>query len=181
MDDTDGTVMSLRFLRPCSGRSIAIAFLAGVFLVSCEGTTLAQFAGGRDPLAPAPIPETVPQVPQNRALAEARQQFENGAYGNAARYFEIATAHDATNGESWLGLAASYDRLRRFDLADDAYSKAEEHVGSSAAFFNNRGYSYLLRGDFNRAAQDLNRALQLAPDSETVRNNVILLRQAQTN
>lgn len=173
--------MTFRGSSPCRRKSLAIAFLSAFLLVSCEGTTLAQFAGGQDPLAPAPIPATVPEVPQNRALAEAREQFDNGAYGNAARYFEIATAHDATNSAGWLGLAASYDRLRRFDLADKAYARAEKLVGNRPEFLNNRGYSYLLRGDFNRAAQDLNRALQLAPDSETVRNNVTLLRQAQTS
>ncbi len=166
--------------RRCRG-CVSLLVLAGCLLASCEATTLAQFAGGRDPLAASPIPATVPEVPQNRALAEARQQFEDGAYGNAARYYEIATAFDPASREGWLGLAASYDRLRRFDLADDAYAEAEKVAGNRPEFFNNRGYSYLLRGDFNRAAQDLNRALQLAPDSETVRNNVALLRQAQTS
>lgn len=165
---------------PTQHRSVAL-FAACLALSSCD----AMMPGSNDDsgmsLAPSPMPATVPEVPPNAALQEARQQFAAGAFGNAARYYEIATKFDPGSRSGWLGLAASYDRLRRFDLADDAYAEAEKVVGHRAEFFNNRGYSYLLRGDFNRAAKDLYRARDLAPESEAVRNNLALLRYAQTN
>ena len=74
--------------------------------------------------------------------------------------------------EAWLGLAASYDQLKRFRLADRAYAQALKITGPTAEFLNNRGYSYLLRGDMRRASQDLSAALALDPENERIRNNV---------
>ncbi len=48
-----------------------------------------------------------------------------GNYGIAQRYFKDAVEKAPRDVTAWIGLAASYDRLRRFDLADQAY------VGSS--------------------------------------------------
>jgi Flp pilus assembly protein TadD len=45
-------------------------------------------------------------------------------------------------------------------------------TGPTAEFLNNRGYSYLLRGDMRRASQDLSAALALDPENERIRNNV---------
>jgi hypothetical protein len=47
--------------------------------------------------------------------------------------------------DSWIGLAASYDRLRRFELADRAYEQAIKIGGATGEILNNRGYSYMLR------------------------------------
>ena len=74
--------------------------------------------------------------------------------------------------ESRYGLAASYDQLKRFRLADRAYAQALKITGPTAEFLNNRGYSYLLRGDMRRASQDLSAALALDPENERIRNNV---------
>jgi tetratricopeptide (TPR) repeat protein len=73
--------------------------------------------------------------------------------------------------ESRYGLAASYDQLI-FRLADRAYAQALKITGPTAEFLNNRGYSYLLRGDMRRASQDLSAALALDPENERIRNNV---------
>jgi Flp pilus assembly protein TadD len=47
----------------------------------------------------------------------------------AERYFRRAVETHASDAEAWVGLAASYDRLRRFDLADQAYAEAIRLVG----------------------------------------------------
>ena len=41
----------------------------------------------------------------------------------AERHFRKAVELHPRDAESWLGLAASYDRLKRFDLADRAYQE----------------------------------------------------------
>jgi Flp pilus assembly protein TadD len=55
-------------------------------------------------------------------------------------------------------LLLSYDQLGRFDLADRAYAQAERIRGPSAQTYNNRGYSYLLRGDAAAARLMFDRA-----------------------
>jgi Flp pilus assembly protein TadD len=54
-----------------------------------------------------------------------------------------------------FGLAASYDRLRRFDLADRAYQEAIRIVGRTPEVLNDQGFSYILRGDYGRAQRTL--------------------------
>jgi tetratricopeptide (TPR) repeat protein len=77
--------------------------------------------------------------------------------------------------ESWIGLAASYDRLRRFDLADRAYDQAAKIGGPGAELLNNWGYSYMLRGDYRRARETLLKARALEPGNPYVKNNLELL------
>ena len=77
--------------------------------------------------------------------------------------------------ESWLGLAASYDRLKRFDLADRAYHEAIKLVGATPEIMNNQGFSYMLRGDYRRARATLLAARAKDPKSPYIANNLRLL------
>src|SRR5690606_34256729 len=83
----------------------------------------------------------------DEALAAGKREFGNGNYGLAQEAFLAAVQYTPRDAGAWLGLAASYDRLRRFDLADEAYEKATRLGGRNAVILNNRGYSHLLRGD----------------------------------
>ena len=76
---------------------------------------------------------------------------------------------------AWMGLAASYDRLRRFDLADRAYAQAEKLEPANPVLYNNRGYSYLLRGNVVKAREYFLKAQSLDPDGAAVTNNLHLL------
>ena len=76
---------------------------------------------------------------------------------------------------AWIGLAASYDRLGRFDLADHAYAAAVNLDGKTASILNNEGYSYMLRGDLTKASAMLDAALKLEPNNPTTINNRKLL------
>ena len=67
------------------------------------------------------------------------------------------------------GLAASYDQLKRWELADRAYGEAIKIAGPTADILNNRGYSYLLRGDIRRASQDLSPAAAKDPETSSSR------------
>jgi len=159
-----------------AGRSISTLLVLAA-LGGCEAIDFADL-GGPDALAEGRLPEKVAPVPADELDAVARRSFREGAFGNAARYFEQIVADDPDDGEAWLGLAASYDRIRRFDLADRAYARAEPLVGGRAAFFNNRGYSFLLRGDLSNAMRDFQKALQLSPGNPVVLNNMALVRNA---
>ncbi|HUF57612.1 MAG TPA: tetratricopeptide repeat protein [Thermohalobaculum sp.] len=124
------------------------------------------------------LPDAVPAIPAGAELEVAKEHFRVGNFGYSARYYEEAIALGRGSGEAWLGLAAAYDRLRRFDLADKAYAEAARRAGTTAAYHNNVGYSYLLRGDAAKAQRSFLRALELAPDSITIQNNLELLRDA---
>jgi Flp pilus assembly protein TadD len=76
---------------------------------------------------------------------------------------------------SWIGLAASYDRLGRFDLADQAYAAATKLEGVTVRLLNNEGYSYMLRGDLKAARAKFQSALKLDPNNQTTLNNIKLL------
>jgi tetratricopeptide (TPR) repeat protein len=71
---------------------------------------------------------------------------------------------------AWIGLAASYDRLGRFDLADHAYGAAAKLEGETPRLINNEGYSYMLRGDLKAARAKFHQALKLDPNNQTTLN-----------
>ncbi len=77
--------------------------------------------------------------------------------------------------ESWVGLAASYDQLKRFDLADRAYNEAIKLIGATPEVMNNQGFSYMLRGDYRRARTTLVAAQAKDPKSPYIANNLRLL------
>jgi Tfp pilus assembly protein PilF len=112
-------------------------------------------------------------------LSLGKRYFKAGNYGLAERYFRRAVETHARDAEAWVGLAASYDRLRRFDLADRAYAEAIRLVGPRVAILNNQGYSYMLRGDYKRARAKLEEAARKDPGNRFVENNLRLLAEAQ--
>lgn len=111
-------------------------------------------------------------------LSLGKRYFSAGNYGLAERYFRRAVETHPRDAEAWLGLAAAYDRLRRFDLADRAYAEAIRIVGPRVAILNNQGYSYMLRGDFKRAREKLYQARAKDPGNRFVENNIRLLSEA---
>jgi Flp pilus assembly protein TadD len=108
-------------------------------------------------------------------LSLGKKQYRVENYGMAERYFRHAAEQHPRDAEAWLGLAATYDQLRRFDFADRAYSQAIAIVGPTIEILNNQGYSYMLRGDYVRARQKLDAAQRKDPGNKYVLNNIRLL------
>jgi Flp pilus assembly protein TadD len=152
--------------------------LGGLALSGCTGTDGPIFSSFANRTTNTDLPTTVDYYPDHEVHHVAKTHFQQENYGHAARYFERAVEVNPGNAEAWLGLAASYDRIRRFDLADRAYRKAGEFIGHRAEYFNNVGYSYLLRGDVVKARDALLEAYRLDPDNLAVRNNLALLRES---
>jgi Flp pilus assembly protein TadD len=110
------------------------------------------------------------------AIVAAKASFRDGDYGLAETAYRRSVELNANSGEAWLGLAASYDRLRRFDLADRAYRQAATLIGDTPAYYNNLGYSYLLRGDLMKARQNFDKARGLDPENVVVAHNIEMMR-----
>jgi Flp pilus assembly protein TadD len=157
------------------GRKLALSMLvcAAPLLAACNSTGLSAF--GND-VTELELPSSVEEYPDSEVFKIAKVQFEQGNYGHAARYYERSVEVEPNNGEAWLGLAASYDRVHRFDLADRAYREAGRLIGDRAEYYNNIGYSYLLRGDAVKARGNFLKAHELDPTSVTINNNLDLLR-----
>ncbi|ESW84912.1 tetratricopeptide repeat protein [Mesorhizobium sp. M1060] len=117
----------------------------------------------------------------DQAVAEATNQFRAENYGNAGALFYKATQLAPNDGGAWMGLAACSDRIHRFDLADRAYARAFKLVGASPEYYNNVGYSYLLRGRLQDARANFLKAYELAPNDPTVVNNLKLLSSSVQN
>jgi Flp pilus assembly protein TadD len=152
---------------------LLLASLCGFQLSGCNQTGL----------TPTPIPNAV--VGQNpsdvkyyRSDEPVRlgvQRFYEGNFGLSQQYFQDAVEKTPKEPTAWVGLAASYDRLGRFDLADRAYGAAVKLTGDTPSLLNNEGYSYMLRGDLRKASALLDKALKLDPANETTLNNRKLL------
>ncbi|MDB5570854.1 MAG: Tetratricopeptide 2 repeat protein [Hyphomicrobiales bacterium] len=119
-------------------------------------------------------PTAVVQAPQDEGTAaeKGRAQFAHANFGLAERYFREAVEREAGDVDSWIGLGASYDQLKRFDLADRAYENAIRIGGRLPGILNNQGYSYFLRGDHRRARALLKEALRGDPTSQAIQSNL---------
>ncbi len=105
-------------------------------------------------------------------LTNAQKHFARGEFGLAEKNFRLAIEGDSHNPEAWLGLAASYDQLGRFDLADRSYKRTKQLIGETPVVLNNMGYSYMLRGDLGEARRLLLRARKMDPLNVRIQRNI---------
>jgi hypothetical protein len=130
-----------------------------------------------EPVAPLSKPGHLGDDP-NDDLQLGKRYFRSNNFGLAEKSFRSAVEKHPDDAEAWLGLAASYDRLRRFDLADRAYNQAIRLVGPTAEILNDQGFSYMLRGDYARARKKLEEAQARDPANPYVQANMQLLRES---
>jgi Flp pilus assembly protein TadD len=147
-------------------------------LVGCGSTGTDVFgAFGGGPLQVAQVPN-VGSYTAERALTEARAHFRNRDFGYSAALYKRYVELKQNDPEGYVGLAASYDQLRRFDLSDRVYASLYRLTGGTSQYYNNLGYSYMLRGDTATALVNLRKANQLDPNNTTIANNLEMLANA---
>jgi Flp pilus assembly protein TadD len=112
---------------------------------------------------------------QNDDLSLGKKQFRARDFGLAEKHFRHAVEMSPRDGEAWLGLAASYDRLKRFDEADRAYKQVLAILGPTPEVLNNQGYSYLLRGDYRTARKKFYAAHAKDPNNPRIDRNIALM------
>ena len=154
----------------------------------CLAIVLASLAAGCNQagLTPSPVPNPVTgqnpgdvkYYPSDQPVRLGTQRFYEGNFGLAQQYFQDAVEKSPEDVMAWIGLAASYDRLGRFDLADHAYGAAAKLEGETPRLLNNEGYSYMLRGDLGKARAKFDEALRLDPNNATAINNLALLNES---
>ncbi len=145
--------------------------------INCEATLAPPLAADVGPSTTAKVqdPDDVKYYRSDDPLRMGIEHFNRGNYGIAERYFRDATEKAPKDPTAWIGLAAAYDRIARFDLADRAYVYAIRLVGETTQILNNQGYSYMLRGDLVNARKKFLRAYEREPNNPTIVNNLQLL------
>jgi len=146
----------------------AMAAIAAVLMVT--GCT----SSGVDTTKTTAIPPQAKDV-SSSDLTEGKVQFREANYGLAEKHFRKAVELRADNAEAWMGLAASYDELGRFDFADRAYDQLLKVAGRKPQIINNMGYSQLLRGNRKKAKALLLEARAGMTDPTVVNANLALL------
>ncbi|CAL8978993.1 tetratricopeptide repeat protein [Rhodoplanes serenus] len=161
------TAVKLPELPGAAPAAVAVGTPAPVADVDITGST-----AGADPKL---LPDNMTPSLPNDDLSVGKEHFRQGQYGMAEKMCRRAVEAAPRSAEAWLCLAASYDRLKRFELADRAYGQLIKITGRTPAVLNNIGYSYILRGDYRRAHATLLAAEAGDPANPFIRNNLALL------
>jgi Flp pilus assembly protein TadD len=152
------------------------ALLAGASMLSaCSTAGFSAF--GKNKLEVAELSNIGDYTPE-RAMAEAKAHFRNNDYGYSAALYKRAVELSPNDPSGYVGLSASYDRLGRFDLADRVYASLYKLSGGTAQYYNNLGYSYMLRGKLSEALANFRKAQALDPENLVVANNIQILKDA---
>jgi len=147
-------------------------------LAGCDYTLReAAIVAPVDPPGGDPVqePTDVKYYPSDEPVRLGLEHYNRGNYGIANRYFKDAVEKAPKDVTAWIGLAASYDKIRRFDLADQAYAQAIRLGGVTVQILNDQGYSYMLRGNLSAARRKFEQAYSLDPGNPVIANNLELL------
>lgn len=179
-------------------RALALAVMSGVVLSGCNtaatsthaiDTTLTnaverhelgvdnkgKLIGAAWPTIPASNQASLKGEQGRKFVELGKENFRGDNFGTAESNYRQAVEIRPDSLEAWAGLAASYDQLGRFDLADRAYDQLLKLKKNDARIFNNRGYSFLLRGDYAKAESWFNKAQAINPVLEETDGNLHLL------
>jgi Flp pilus assembly protein TadD len=154
---------------------VVFAVAALVVLAGCSTMNFSSFGGSQAEIAAVP---ELGNYTADQALSEARGHFRNNDFGYSAALYKKVVELSPRDPEGYVGLGASYDRLGRFDLSDRVYASLFALTGGSTQYYNNLGYSYLLRGNLVAAATNFRKAQSLDPGNQIVADNLAILANA---
>lgn len=117
-----------------------------------------------------------------KSVADATTHYERGKlyfgadqFGMALQSFQLALAERPNSPDTLNAVAATYDRLGRFDLAERYYKRGLGVEPQSEVLLANLAYSYKLRGRNDLAAATFRQMLAVNPASQTARANLAAL------
>lgn len=143
-------------------KRLALGAVAAIALAGCQTTSEIDTADATGGLA---------NVSAEQRVSLAMAHYEAGNYGLAEKHYRLSVETTPKNPAAWLGLAAAYDQLGRFDLADRAYQELIRLEGRKAAILNNQGYSMILRGQMKDARKLISEARTKAPGNTIIEGN----------
>jgi Flp pilus assembly protein TadD len=152
-----------------------IVLIIAFSLSACVDTYLGEGPASQVQHATGQDPGDIKYYKSDQPLKLGTQRYYEGNFGLAEKYFQDAVENTPKDVNAWIGLAASYDRLGRFDMSDRCYATAAKLTGQTPQLLNNEGYSYLLRGNLKMARVKFDAALRADPGNETALNNLKLL------
>ncbi len=150
---------------------------AALSLGACSSMLPGNSSYGKTTLTTAELP-AVGDMAADQALSQARDHFRNSDFGYSAALYKKYIELTPNDPQGYVGLGASYDRLGRFDLSDKVYASLYDLSGGTAQYFNNVGYSYMLRGNLTAALTNFRKAHKLDPDNVVIDNNLQILSDA---
>ena len=123
------------------GLAATLAVALAVALAGCSGglSDIGSASVPADPQTTGSINAGLTGAAPSDPVSVGRRQYAEGNFGLAEENYRKAAELGPRDLEAWIGLAASYDRLKRFDLADRAYAQAIRLGGRSVAVLNNQG------------------------------------------
>lgn len=138
------------------------------------------FAAGRDGDALAGYEALLGHSPENPELAlqAGLAALRVGNIEKASRFIPIAIAGSNSSWRAWNAAGVLADHGCDWAAADKAYLEATNRASNEPALLNNRGWSLLLRGQWQEAYPLLERASAAAPKDERIRDNLELARDA---
>ena len=162
---------------PHLGNGVIAALLCSVLLAGC-GSAAKIPAGGKKPAASsqakpaAPTPDKGdPQARLNAGL----DLMKSGDIQEAEKAFVELTKDFPEFGGPWTNLGILYAKSKRRDQALSAFTRASQLNANNAVAFNWLGILSREGGDYARARQSYERALQITPNDALTRLNYGIL------
>jgi Flp pilus assembly protein TadD len=153
-------------------RNLAASIVACTVLAGCQVDDLSSF--GDSAMSVKDLPD-VSFYKTDELITLGKVEFKEKNYGKSYALFKRAVELFPSDPQAWLGFAASSDQIGRFDTSDRAYKQLAGMIGGRPEYYNNVGYSYLLRGRLQQARRNFLKAYELDPANETTANNLQLL------
>lgn len=129
------------------------------------------------------------RLDQNTVLAAAdpyetgKKQYADGLFGMALKNFRVALVRAPNSIDRLNAVAATYDKLGRYDLSERYYARALAVDPKSVLTLNNVGYSFLMQKDYVSARHYLEQAAKVAANGskydEIVGANLVSLDMAE--
>jgi Flp pilus assembly protein TadD len=119
---------------------------------------------------------TVDPVEHAAGVSRGTDLLRAARYTDALAQFNTMRPFATRHPDTLSGLAIAADMTGNTRQAERAYMELARVADDRAAFYNNRGYSRMLRGELQAAYTDLTRAASLSPDNAKIAGNLRMLR-----
>jgi Flp pilus assembly protein TadD len=159
-------------------RCLSLLLVGMVTLAGCQSDSLDDMSAFGDSAKTVADDSAVAFYKNDELITTGKLQFQEKNYGKSYAIYKRAVAVFPEDPSAWLGFAASADMIARFDTSDRAYQQLARMIGNTPVYYNNIGYSHLLRGDLPGARRYFLRAYELDPANETTARNLELMKNS---